>query len=137
METIDKFIGISVLLVCMTWCGIKVFEFSSRAVTPSQQIIQPKQIETKDISKPIEAVTPWVSELVNLSVTSPDKFKSDGNLWIYNETELWIANGIKYVELFNRSEIKLTELEKTTLYNAFVNWNKRYSEEAKLNYKID
>ena len=82
-------------------------------------------------------VTPWVNTLVSLPVTNPDDFKYDGYVWKYKETEIWTTNGLKFVSLSNREDIKLTDIEKTTLYNAFLEWNKVYSEQAKLSYKIN
>lgn len=139
METTDKLTGIGVLLVCITWCGIKVNESYYKEITPSQQITQPKQAEPKTDISPIDDVAPWVSDLVNLSITNPEKFRitTIAYLWAYKDTGIWVTNGVDNVQLWGKEHIKLTDLEKTVLYDAYINWNKRYSEEAKLNYKID
>jgi len=128
METSDRLIGVGALIVCLTWSGIKISEYYFKINPPPSQITQPKKTDV---------VTPWVNTLVSLPVTNPDDFKYDGYVWKYKETEIWTTNGLKFVSLSNREDIKLTDIEKTTLYNAFLEWNKVYSEQAKLSYKIN
>lgn len=140
METIDKLTGIGVLLVCITWCGIKVSESYFKVITSSQQITQPKQAGIKEELPPIDGVVPWISDLVNLSITNPEKFRitTIASLWAYGTTGIWVTNGVENVEIWGKEDlIKLTDLEKTVLYDAYINWNNKHSEDAKLNYKID
>ena len=141
MERMETLTGIGILFVCITWCAVKVGEFYYKT-HPPQQITQPKQAdpkqaETKKVVNPIEGVAPWISDLVNLSITNPEKFTNDGFNWKYNKTEIWIANGVGFVEIHYREDITLTKLEKEVLYNAFTNWNKEYSVKAKQNYKTN
>jgi len=142
MSKFEILTGIGVLLICMTWCGVKVSDQYLKTVQSEQRIEQTKVVETVEITeklKSIDGVVPWVSDLVSLSITNPEKFRitTIGSLWAYKDTGIWVSNGVMFVQIWGRGDIQLTELEKTTLYNAFTNWNKKYAEEAKLNYKID
>lgn len=136
MKILEILVSVGLIIICITWSGLKVIEFYYKT-HPPQEITQPKVVETNRTIKPIDGVAPWVSDLVNKSVTEPDKFKFRGFTWDYNNTAVWVANGVEHVEIYYRQDIELTKLEKITLYNAFTNWNKEYSVRAKQNYKID
>ena len=145
MSNIEKLTGIGILFVCITWCGIKVGEFYYKVnLPPPQEITQykssePKQGEAKKAIRQVDGVVPWVLELEALSITKPEKFRhaSNGSLWAYGDTGIWIASGVDYVEIWGRGEIQLTDLEKTILYDAYTEWNKDRAELVKSNFKIE
>jgi len=137
MKVLEILVSIGLIIVCLTWSVLKISDAYLKKTTPVPKLTQPITEQVKSELKPIEGVAPWVSDLVNLSITNPEKFKFDGFTWNYNKTAVWVANGAEHVEMFYRQDVELTKLEKVTLYNAFTNWNKENSLRVKLNYKID
>ncbi len=137
MKILEILLSVGLILICLTWSGVKISEIYSKTTTPTPKLIQPSGPQIDSKLKPIDGVVTWVSDLVNLSITDPDKFKFDGFTWNYNKTAIWVANGVEYVEMYYRQDVKLTKLEKATLYDAFTNWNKENSLRVKSNYKID
>ena len=143
MKILEILVSAGLILICITWSGLKVSEFYYKT-HPPQEITQPgedetKQVEPKVVKRKVDGVADWVLELEALSVTNPEKFRhaNNGNLWAYNKVGIWIWGGADYVEIWGRGDIQLTDLEKSILFNAYTEWNKGRAETAKSNFKID
>ena len=130
MTKVEKIAVVCIISVTIVWSIIKLGEFYF------------KTYKTNLTSEVSEKPTPseslyWVDKLIALSISKPEKFSYNGYTWKYRGTEIWVANGVEYISIYDRKDIELSLTDREALYEAFVNWNNGESGKRSSSYKID